>query len=420
MLHPQSPRFSLRFFAMLSVLSIAMAQGDVLELRSGGRLEGDVEVLSAAPANPTNADNPENGNKRIFYRITLPSGVRLAISQHDIRQHLKDDAALSEYRTRAAAAKSAEAHWELAKWCKSQSMLDRAQLHVEKVVELDPDNGVARAWLGQVKFQGQWMPKDQMQRMRGMVYRDNKWQIPETALINEDIDKTTGQIRIWTTNLTKLRKEANSPRTAARALGELKAVKDPLASAGVAKLLLDSGEKNLEMKQLYLDLLSQWNTSATIQALIRASVTPEEPTIRERAMQLLSDKAPAQGAYLFTQMLKDKNNLIVERAAVALAHMPQHDTIPYLIDALITKHMPEDTPLPNGATGIGTSFSPTGGNNFSFGQKRPQPVEMKNRSVLSALITLAPEGQSNQYDEAGWHRWYAQRAEYRYPLRRDP
>ena len=105
----------------------------------------------------------------------------------------------------------------------------------------------------------------------------------------------------------------------------------------------------------------------------------------------------------FSRELSDDENLMVRRAATALARMKDPAATLPLIEALITEHKQQV-----GGGGINPTFSNQGGGGLSMGG-RPKIVlrKLKNEPVLTALTLLHP-GVNFAYDEERWRAWYVE------------
>ena len=111
----------------------------------------------------------------------------------------------------------------------------------------------------------------------------------------------------------------------------------------------------------------------------------------------------------FLQKLHDKDNTIVNHAAVALSRMKDPSAIPSLIDALITNHKRQL--MPAGPQGnYSSTFGSGGGGSFSFGGSQPKIIsqDIQNPAVLDALVTLT--NANFNYDKAAWKNWLATHA----------
>ena len=153
---------------------------DVVHLQDGLKIEG--KVIEAGDV------------VKVITRmgtVTLPKDRVVRIE--------KKKTAAELYRGKAAAlaVDNAEAHYNVARWCK-QNRLTREKLReLKKVIEIDPDHAEARAALKYVKIDGTWV-----KAKRGMVYVDGKWVKPKAAVEEgkslyemkkyEDASKTLG------------------------------------------------------------------------------------------------------------------------------------------------------------------------------------------------------------------------------------
>ncbi|MBI3860937.1 MAG: HEAT repeat domain-containing protein, partial [Planctomycetia bacterium] len=143
----------------------------------------------------------------------------------------------------------------------------------------------------------------------------------------------------------------------------------------------------------------------------------------------LRDTSKALPYYL--RALKNSVNIVVNRAADALAQLGTEAVIPQLIDALVTRHVYVEL-VPDIAPGISTNGNmvPVGQvvlppsieallatGQLPYGVRVEAPasnVRMKeityekdeeNQSVLVALTALTSEDFG--YDEPAWKRWYS-------------
>ena len=102
--------------------------------------------------------------------------------------------------------------------------------------------------------------------------------------------------------------------------------------------------------------------------------------------------------------LKDDNNAVINRAAVALGRLGDASVTPALIDSLTTRH--KQTVSSGG--GMTPSFSSDGGAGLSMGgSPKVLSAGLQNSSVLAALASLHP-GVGFGYDKLAWKRWYAE------------
>ena len=110
------------------------------------------------------------------------------------------------------------------------------------------------------------------------------------------------------------------------------------------------------------------------------------------------------------QALRNKDNAVVNRAAVGLGSMKDTTAIAPLIDSLITTHtftiQKGDPGQMSAAFGRGPGGNSFGG--MSVGGSNVEVIKqnIQNRAVLQALTDLTG-GVSFGFDMAAWKNWYA-------------
>lgn len=97
--------------------------------------------------------------------------------------------------------KKAQDVFDMALWCQrngySGSVVDS---YLWKVVSLEPDHAAAREMLGYRKFRGQWLKKEEIEkieqseydremRLKGMVQHDGQWLKPDAAAVKRQMEK---------------------------------------------------------------------------------------------------------------------------------------------------------------------------------------------------------------------------------------
>jgi len=142
----------------------APAAGDVVRLKNGGSVEGDVTKTQDGVV------------------VKLPAG-EMSFRNDQIDRIEEGPAAISEYQKRAAALKEddAEGHYKLGLWAKTVGLDRQATEEFGKAVALKPDFADARIALGQRLVNGQWMTEEQQMQARGLVKFEGQWMTPEAV-----------------------------------------------------------------------------------------------------------------------------------------------------------------------------------------------------------------------------------------------
>jgi tetratricopeptide (TPR) repeat protein len=122
------------------LLGHGLAQADVLHLKDGRKLEGEVREEG------DNVKIKTVGGEFSFPREQVDKVVRSKSKEQlyeEKRAKLKDDDALG--------------HYALAVWCKLEKMQQQMDEHLRKVIEIDPDHELARKALGYRLVNGKWL-----------------------------------------------------------------------------------------------------------------------------------------------------------------------------------------------------------------------------------------------------------------------
>jgi len=150
--------------AMALALVAAPVFGDVVHLKNGGTLEGQVTLTEDSAI------------------IRLPVG-EVRVSSDAIERIEKKETPFDQYLKRAAAIREddPEAHYQLGLWAQGAGLKHQAADEFGKALALKPDHEGAHQALGHRKVNGQWLtPEDEM-RAKGLVERDGQWVTPEVA-----------------------------------------------------------------------------------------------------------------------------------------------------------------------------------------------------------------------------------------------
>lgn len=392
--HSFPPRAAAAFATLLIIWAqgAGLVHADVFELVGGGRLEG--KLLDA--------------NKSI-YTIDLAAGGRLVIPRSQISKIDNVSDVEAEYNKLARSSPdTVEAHWKLAEWCREHKLLDDRRRHLERILEVEPNHQDARAALGYRQNDGQWMNRDDVMASRGLVFYDGQYRPPQQVEIMQRQKESRLTQADWNNKIEQLRRWLTGRRQdrAAQAHAEIQAIHDPQAAEAIVAAL--RRETDPELKRLWIEVASQLDHRAAIDALVNLSLNdPDEETRHQCLEYLIKSRRPSL-ATPYIRALKDNDNVMVNRAAAALGQIGDRSAIGPLIDALITRHkvkVGDSNPDQHAYT-----FSKDG-NAFSFGGSGPQVVvqPVRNRAVLDALVTLSG-GASFDYDQSQWRGWLAAQA----------
>ncbi len=275
--------------------------------------------------------------------------------------------------------------------------------------------------LGYAHIGGRWATQEQLMLENGYVrskYAPGKWLLPQEEELLERREKTTRAQLEWNSKLKRWTTWLSSDK-APQAVANIKAISDPFAVHGLAKHLAAEGRR--EVRLMYVEALGRINAPAGLEVLVATSLADQDEEIRLAALDqvVAHDYKPAVARYV--KALHDKDNVIINRAALALGQMKDPNAIGPLIDALVTTHTFRIQKGQPGSTAATFGTGPNGGGGFSFGGSSVETVKrtFENRAVLQSLVDLT-NGVSFNYDVKAWKYWYvAQRKPKTLDARRD-
>lgn len=366
------------------------AAADIVELKNGGAIHGEV----------TNARDRTAES----YVIATGGGGRVTIPRDQIVRVVSQTPREEEYHRRAlAVADTADAHWQLAQWCRQHKLVSEYRDELAKVLAIDPHNEQARSALGHQKQGGEWMSRDEVMAARGLVMYGGKYCTEQHIALLEQAKAAKQVDADWNNRLDRWRRWLTGRRKdrSDEALQELRELKDPAAGPAVVDLLAE--EKDPAVRKLLMDVAARLETPEALDLLVQISLTDPNDDLRFAALEhLIATKRPGLiGPYV--RALRSNDNVIVNRAAEALGTIGDRDAVGPLIGALVTKHK---------AIVAGSSpdqhsymFTPNGGTAMNFGGAPPKLVttSVENPAALAALTKLS--GANFGFDQAKWNGW---------------
>ncbi len=397
----------------LSVLLLALAlglgwssaaPGEVFILANGARLEG--ELL-----------NPDQ-KPRETYEINTPGGGRITLDRSQVKQVLRRRPEEVEYeRIRPRYPDTVEGQWNLAEWCRQRSLLSQREIHLERIIELDPDHQEARRILGYDWHDGEWKTREQKMKERGYVRRGGEWVLPQRLKIEEEQERIKEAESEWKKKLNRWQRWLGTTRDRL-ARESILSIHDPLAVAALGDTLKD--EPRDAARILYIKSLAGIGTPAAKGLLARWALVDPIPEVRLTCLDYLKEEKDPDVTAYFIGKLRSKQNAEINRAAVALGRLGDPTAIGPLIDALVTPHKFKVRQGPGFSTGLGSGpgGSSSGGLTVGGGTKIVTRY-FNNQAVLDALVELTG-GTSYGFDVRRWKAWYAAQKNYqRLDARRD-
>ncbi len=376
----------------LVAANVRSLQADVFYLSNGGRIEG--ELL-----------NPEQ-RPRENYVIRLADGVQVTLAADQVEKVVSLRPEESEYqRIRHQYPDTVEGQWELAEWCRQKRLLSQRDVHLQRVIELDPDHVLARRALGYSQIEGKWQTTEEVMRSRGYERYQGAWRTRQEIELLEAKREQEQTEKEWFQKINRWRGWLATDKSHL-ARQNILSIKDPLALKALAAALRT--ERQLEVRLLFVEALAHLGVPEAIRVLAETAMEDYDEEVRLTCLDYLCKMPPNPDVTtFFVGYLKHKDNLMVNRAASALGRLGDRSAVGPLIDALITRHKQKISTGSPGtiSAGFGTGpGAPPGGLAVGGGPKVVITTVM-NQPVLDALVSLT--GQNFHFDQQAWRYWLA-------------
>ena len=230
-------------FVLLAILR--PAAGEVFLLRSGGRIEGDL----------VNADE----NPRTSYVISLPNGGQLTLDAAVVEKVQPVRPELAEYeKVRRQHPDTVQGQLQMADWCRDHNLPAQRKTHLERVLQLDPDQADARRLLGYRKVKDKWMTLEEEMADKGKVKRrDGRLDDPAGGGTSRQSQQATqGRDRVGQED-QPLAEVARRHARPSKATKNLRAINDPMAIVGLAERL--KKDTRTDARLIYVEVLARIN-----------------------------------------------------------------------------------------------------------------------------------------------------------------
>lgn len=364
-------------------------RADLFVLANGGRIEG-------AWLNP-------DESPRASYQIATPFGGRLTLDGADVERVVVKSEAERRYEAfLPSVPDTAAGHWDAAQRCQKAGLDPQRDYHLEQVLRHDPNHAEARKALGYHQAEGRWIRQQDIMTQRGYVRSGGAWRLPQEL----ELEQLTGQqeqttvewrkkLKLWSEWVLKGRGKGPEGQASIRA------IRDPEAAEALAETLRDAKQPR-PLRLLYLEVLVQLPGPIVEAACTRLALEDPDAILRDRCLEVLSERKSQYALRAFISQLTHKENQIVNLAAHGLGRLRDPAATLPLIDALITEHKEV---VDSG--GLKPSFSNQGSGLSMGGGPKVVKRKVTNNPVLGALTTIHP-GVNFQFDQSAWRRWYTE------------
>lgn len=381
-------RLLLALFVLSSLPLVARA--DIFVLANQGEIRGDLRNRTESP--------------RRTYQIDVAGGGQITLDKEQVLEVRRESPAQLEYeRRRAAASDTVADHWALAEYCRQNLMLANREQHLRRILELDPEHEAAHRGLGHIRVDGGWSTQEEVMSQRGYVRYKGRWMLPQEVELEEAGRKARLEEVEWFTNIRRWRGWLEGER-APKALEQIREIKDPTAVKAIKGQLHD--EKNPRLRKMWLETLGRIDSPAARSVLVDISLNDGDVEMRLSAVDELAKSKDHDVVVQYVKALKNKENVIINRAAVGLAAMEDKSSVHPLIDVLVTTHQKT---VQEGNGQIGAAF-PTNGSGgpggLSVGSRTVTIKQtFQNEDVRNALVRIT--GINFQFDIDRWKAWHA-------------
>jgi hypothetical protein len=280
------------------VLSFATpaAVADTLHMKGGGTLEGDA-VLEGD-----------------HYRVRLPSGGEAIIPAADVERVEAGDTFRDEYirRLNQLDRTDAEGHYRLGLFCQDHGLKREAEYLFRHAVRVVPQHEGARAALGEVLFDGEWMPQEEAYRRQGLVRHGARWVTAEEKASLEFEDRA----REWGATVQRLGRRVRGTDAAQRedAARQLAVIEDP---AAIGALLEAAGHWHPAVRATAARALGRFaeRDDGCGLKLFRLACQDEDVRVQDEAIAVIGERKLGTVAELLLNEYIESDEAAVRKAA---------------------------------------------------------------------------------------------------------
>ena len=415
----RSTIFLILSFPVFAISTNATVRADYIALKNGGEIRGKL------------FSNAKDAAKSDATSIQTLSGATVSVSRDEISAVVRRRPIVEEYETRRRAVPLTVAgHWEAAEWCRQESLSRERLYHLKHVLELDPEHEAAHRGLGHIRDHGRWTTQNEILENRGYVPYKGKRVLPQELELSQRQEGLRQKERNWFKRVKQWQMWLDSEREdrksqAGKGLG---GIRESDAIPALVWSFRNAPEE--EYRLLLVTILSKIEGDRPIAALVEQSILDESRAVRNAAIGAVRQKNAAKAIPIYVKALKSQLNAAVNRAATALGQLANESAVPYLIDALITRHgyyvaanddghlsgtghdEVEDLVVIGPSAAVkssienSTALSPNRGPTADEPDDEIVQVEMaqENPDVLAALNLLT--SQNFGYHADSWRSWY--------------
>jgi len=225
---------------------------------------------------------------------------------------------------------TAAAHVDLAKWCQSHGLADRAQKHWQEAIGRDPECAEARAALGYVKRNMQWVQTGE-QAAPPPAAEPSAAPAPAAEPVDPMLAQRRAALAREIQEIFSQHLLSGNDATRAEGRQKLLMIHDPAAAEPIVRIL-SLGDDNT--RRLACQALANIPTEESSRLLAKFALSDESEEVRRTAVSALASRGSA-GLTPLTNGLNGSLK-VLDRAAYALGEIGDLRTAPALISHLRT------------------------------------------------------------------------------------
>lgn len=370
-------------FAML--LSAGdLARGDVVRLRGGGELEGEVS---------------ERGDRLV---VLIREGMEVLLDPEDVLEVVSrpNPRQLLEQRRRLLKPYDISGLYELSLKALEGGLQSEGLGLLERVLEINSNHAEARALLGHVRVGDSWMSRDEAQSLAGKVRYRGQWMdaaerdARQRRARERDLQR---HCRSLLRRYRRVRSEVTG-QLIRKQIADL--APDPLAANLLSALLVS--EPHWRSRLLAAEALRLWSTEGSAWALVETALNDENLAVCSASVDSLRQRRNLAAAPRFLAVfLQGRHAEQRMRAGRALARLRAKSSVAPLISALYVRSTRRRT-LPVRSHQRGDS------DRYSFGlvaQESRQVTDFRFDSRARDTL-LAVTGRNFDYAKSDWAAWW--------------
>jgi hypothetical protein len=386
----------------------APAHADVLTLKTGGAVEGDI------------VKQDESG-----YTVRTVLGT-MHLSRDMVVSITPSATPFAEYEKRKSdVADRAKDHFELAEWCGERKLFSEQRRHLERSIELDPDFAPARTALGYVRVGSIWV--DGRNGAQHQKRPDNAAAAGGRNSDDRDDEKVLQSLQNeWNRRIRAIQRtylNSRLDRLIEDGRRRILEIRDPVAILPLAQNL---GRGPLGQRELLVEALRAFEQDEATMNLAVIVLTDRYRSVREPALAELVERKDERVAAQFRKALASRNGELIRRAATGLAALERTEAVPDLIEVLTAQgRMLVDIPVRRLFHDMSADFEgkqtvdvggrtirlkpavgliDSGGTVQVEVEQQMREVTIYRTDVLEALRKLT--GQDFGFDYSKWRLWY--------------